>query len=125
MAERFLFPVFFCCFGLLASSAFGAPFCVEAQGLPSECLYYDAQSCRAEAAKKDGYCAANPEELVLPDHAAPFCLVDTGMAPDCAFQSGEACHDEAAKRNAVCFQNTDSGGSDDPYKFDRLPSRYH
>ncbi len=99
--------------------AWAAPFCIEQQGLPSECWYYDVQSCRKEATKRNGRCSANADEIVLPENAAPFCIIEAGAAPACVFQSGESCDDEAAARNAVCFQNIKDEESVDPYRFDR------
>ena len=95
-----------CCLWLVPSAVFGAPFCVEAQGLPPECWYYDVRTCRQEAEKKSSLCTANLQEITLSGQGAPFCIIDSSMVPDCTFQHSENCNEEAAKRNAVCFQSS-------------------
>lgn len=91
------------------SAAYGAPFCIESQGLPAECWYYDMRTCREEADKKGSLCTANPQEISFKDQSVPFCIIDPGMKPVCAFQSRDSCQQEAARRdNSVCVQNTSS-----------------
>ncbi len=114
-----LYIAFFIFFWLLVSpAATAAPFCVEQQGIPSECWFYDVNSCRHEAGRRGGHCSVNLEEVTLPEQGAPFCVMDSGMVPVCSFQSGESCNEAAAKGNAVCFQNA-SSESYDPFRMDR------
>lgn len=123
--KHFLFAIAFYCLWLFPSEAFSAPFCIEVQGLPLECLYYDIGSCKQEAEKRDGYCSVNTEEIALTDQGAPYCIIDSSMMPICAFQGGESCNEEAAKRNAVCFQNTSGADqNNDPYRFERPLYQY-
>jgi hypothetical protein len=120
MSRNMLFA-FFCLFA--SGSASGAPFCVEAQGLPSECWYYDIRLCKQEAAKRDAHCTANNQEISAGRQGAAYCIVDTGMVPVCSFEIAEACHMAAANQNAVCFKN--SGSADfDPYRLSRPAFQY-
>ncbi len=105
-------------FPLLPLPALAAPFCVEQQGLPRECWYYDSRSCKQEAARRKGFCSVNLEEIVLTGQGADFCLINSGMAASCDFQSAETCNQAAEKSNAVCFENTKEDHMD-PYRFDR------
>ncbi len=125
MTGRIFFTTAFFCLWLLPSGVSAAPFCVEAQGLPAECWYYDARSCRQEAIRRNGRCSANLEEVTLPDQGAPFCIVDSGLVPVCSYQNGEDCNAMASARNAVCFENVGSGtGRQDPYMFERSPYQF-
>lgn len=112
-----------CCLWIFSTGALAAPFCVESQGLPAECWFHDVVSCRQEAAKRNGHCSLNQDEVKISDQGAPFCIIDAGMVPVCAFEGGDTCDQEAAKRNAVCFQNTGGKSNDDPYRFERMPLR--
>jgi hypothetical protein len=113
-----------CCLWLSPTDALSAPFCVESQGVPAECWFYDIRSCRQEAEKRGGICSVNMEEIELTDQGAPFCIMDSSMIPVCAYQGGETCHEEAGKRDAVCFQNTGGEVNNDPYRYDRPEFRY-
>jgi len=107
------------CLWLVSGPAFAAPFCVEEQGVSPACWFHDLRSCREEAAKRNGHCSVNTEEITLSEQAAPFCIIDSGMKPLCAFESNENCDAAARGQDAICFQNV-SSGIPDPYRFDRL-----
>lgn len=116
---RFFLAAAFCCFWLAPSGASGAPFCVEAEGVPSECWYYDARLCKEEAFKRSGRCSANLQEISLPKEGQPVCILGSGLVPICSYRSMDDCNNQAANRNAVCFQKADSDDMPDPYRFDR------
>ena len=90
---------------LRATPVLSAPFCVEADGLPAECWYYDLQSCQKEAARRQAYCSANAEELALASEGAPFCVMGSELIPICVFQNRESCQNAATRRNAICVEN--------------------
>ena len=113
----FCSPFLFC-----GAKAHSAPFCVEQEGVPAECLYQDSASCWQEAAKRKGFCSANLQEVALRQRDNSYCVIDSSLSPLCGYQSAESCQ-EAAKRNGVCFKNDNSGVSSDPYRFDRPPFR--
>src|ERR1700753_915764 len=47
----------------VARLAFAAPYCVQTEAIPAQCLYYDAASCNARAKQMQGYCSVNTAEL--------------------------------------------------------------
>lgn len=97
-----------------------APFCIETQGTPSECWYYDVRSCREEAKKKQGRCAVNLNAIKVSGKGAPYCIIDSAMKPWCTFQNEASCETEAARSSAaICFQNA-AHQDNDPYRFDRM-----
>ena len=42
----------------LASPALAAPFCLQNQIIPPQCIYYDANECQHDAMRQGGVCAA-------------------------------------------------------------------
>lgn len=103
---------------LHAPAARAAPFCVEAEGLPADCLYHDLASCKQEAARKQGYCTVNKEEITLSANDDAFCTMDSSLVPLCVFQNGEDCYASAASGNAICFENSKTE-TYDPHHMDR------
>ena len=116
--ERYsLCGMIFLCLWFFSLAAFAAPFCIETEGAPDECWFYDVKLCRKEAERRGGTCTANPDEVSGSEYGAPFCLMEAGMIPVCAFQNSENCHQEAARKNTVCYENT-KGDEGDPQMLD-------
>jgi hypothetical protein len=106
-----------------SQSARSAPFCVEGDGIPAQCVYYDAKQCWQDADRQKGYCSANFSELSLTETDNSICMIDSARVPVCGYQNIQSCQSEAKRRNAVCFQNAGTVASDDPYRLERAPYR--
>jgi hypothetical protein len=93
---------------LLAAAAFpapvalAAPFCVETQVVPPQCIYFDAKECRQEATHEGGACVANPQETALTPSVGTYCIVTSGQASACDFQDAGDCAREAVHQGGVC-----------------------
>jgi hypothetical protein len=116
--DLFAFLVFCCSIFFGGTKAHSAPFCIEQEGVPAECLYQDSSSCWREATKRKGFCSVNLKEVAVRQRDNSFCIIDSSMVPVCGYQSAESCR-EAAKQNGVCFKNENGNDSSDPYRFDR------
>ncbi len=104
--------------GLFAAPALGAPFCVETMALPPQCIYTDAESCRARAAQLGGQCSANPDELTVRDGTGHYCLVTSARTVACGYTDLGNCDTEARRQHAVCVpaQGRPEAPSVDPYR---------
>jgi hypothetical protein len=60
---------------LLPFSVLAAPFCIESQALPPQCMYYDAASCQREATRQQAACSVNVKELPLSNNVGQYCMV--------------------------------------------------
>jgi hypothetical protein len=104
-------------------SARSAPFCIEMEGVPQQCLYFDTKQCWQDAKKQRARCAVNVAELKNSETDNSICMEDSARQPVCGYQNLESCQGEASKRNAVCFQSTKAVASDDPSRLERTPYR--
>ena len=97
-----------CAFGLAAAApAFAAPFCVDLEGFPLQCLYVDPSQCQDEATRLGGRCSANPQEVKTPPGPGQFCVVEAvGGAIACLYADRASCDDAAAERGEACIPTT-------------------
>lgn len=86
--------------------AAAAPFCVEVEGLPLQCLYVDPGQCQQEATRLGGRCAANPSELNTPMGRGRFCIVEAIGAISCIYPDRATCDAESSRRNTACIAAT-------------------
>lgn len=104
---------------MLASPAAAAPYCVNLQGITAQCLYFDANQCRAQARRAGGSCAVNPAELTLPAGGSyPYCLTGPGYT-SCKFADRGSCEAEAGRQRATCVESFAAGAASappDPYR---------
>ncbi|MDQ2802500.1 MAG: hypothetical protein M3Y41_07385, partial [Pseudomonadota bacterium] len=60
--------------GVLASApAVAAPFCLQNEAIPAQCIYYDATDCQRRAAQMHGFCTANPAEVTVTPGNGQYC----------------------------------------------------
>lgn len=85
-----------------APAALAAPFCVETQAVPPQCLYVDAAACDTEARKQGGYCSANPREVHLSTGIGHFCVLSSDRAGSCFYADRGSCMDAAQRAHAAC-----------------------
>jgi len=82
--------------------AAAAPFCVQNQVLPPQCIYYDAQQCSLAAQRQGATCSANPAELQLSAGNGAYCVVTSSQASVCAYVDRGTCAREAARQQGTC-----------------------
>ena len=89
---------------LVAGQAAAAPFCVQVEGLPLQCLFVDPGQCRQEADRQGGICAANPAEFTTPAGGMPFCTVESGNVSTCMYPDRASCDTEGRQRGGACIE---------------------
>src|SRR5690242_3270545 len=62
-----------------------APFCVQTQALPPQCMYYDAASCSQRAQQLQGSCAVNPKEVKVSSGLGHYCLLNSSLVSMCIY----------------------------------------
>jgi hypothetical protein len=85
-----------------AAPALAAPFCIQSQSLPPQCMYYDAAECQNDAARQGGVCSANAAELTLQPGIGQYCLVTSGGASLCIYPDRGSCMADAARQHGAC-----------------------
>jgi hypothetical protein len=103
---------------LPAPSALAAPFCLQTQSIPPQCIYFDASNCRRDATQQRGFCIVNPQEVALAPGVGAYCMVTSGGAAVCAYQDIRECSREALHQDAVCVEAPPgiAGNTPDPYQ---------
>jgi hypothetical protein len=98
-----------------------APFCVQSEGVPPQCLYFDAASCDAHARQMHGSCTANSSELHVSPGPGHFCLITSGPVSSCMYFDGASCDVEAKRQHGVCIEQPARSESPppDPYRLIR------
>ena len=87
---------------LRAPAALAAPFCLQTQTVPAQCVYFDAKDCSAEASHQHGACVINPQEVGLEPGGGAYCVVTSGGAFSCTYQDATSCSREAFHQGGVC-----------------------
>ena len=107
--------------GLAMSRAFAAPFCVQTEALPPQCLYFDAASCATNARQMHGSCGVNTAELHIAPGLGHYCLVTSGLVSSCVYLDGSSCDVEAKRQHGVCVTEPARAESPppDPYRMIR------
>jgi hypothetical protein len=102
----------------LCEPAIAAPYCVQTEAIPPQCLYYDATSCNARAKQMAGYCTVNTAELQMPAGIGHFCLLTSGNVSVCLYPDADSCNAEARRQNGVCVAAParDESPAPDPYR---------
>jgi hypothetical protein len=102
---------------LMAQPVMAAPFCIQSQVLPPQCIYYDARQCNQEAQRQGAVCNANPADLKLTDGPGQFCVVTSGHFSVCAYLDRPSCEQEAARQHGTCAASTNhvAVGAPDPF----------
>lgn len=102
-----------------SSSANAAPFCMEINGLPDECIYYDPDLCLARARTQNGICSPNSREIRFDGGAGSYCLVLSGGSAECHYTDFRSCQQVARNNKALCERNPRRRQPSEPFKFDR------
>jgi hypothetical protein len=80
-----------------------APFCVQTEALPPQCVYYDAGSCQKRAQQLNGTCSINGNEVRLTPSVGHYCLITGGMASLCIYTDENSCQKEATRQQGACI----------------------
>jgi hypothetical protein len=98
-----------------------APFCVQTQAIPPQCIYADAAACDTRARQMGGTCSANPSEVHVYGGLGHFCLLTSGKTSSCVYPDRSDCDREAQHQRGVCIQAPDRPESPgpDPYRYVR------
>lgn len=101
--------------------AVAAPYCVQTEAVPPQCLYYDAASCNVQAKQMRGYCSVNSSELLIAPGTGHFCLLTSGNVATCLYPDRDGCDAEARRQNGVCVAAParDESPASDPYRYIR------
>jgi hypothetical protein len=109
---------------LVASiAAHAAPFCLQTEALPPQCIYYDADDCNRAARKQSitGTCSINPREMRIAARGAEYCVVTSERLAQCIYLDRISCDQNAARLHGVCTYMPTAGrkqpasGAPDPY----------
>lgn len=95
-----------------------APYCVQTQAVPLQCMYTDPASCNTRAAQMGGSCTVNPGEVHVSAGLGHYCLLTAGMVSSCIYADHEGCAREALHQQGVCIEapgRPESPGPD-PYR---------
>ena len=99
---------------LPAKPASAAPFCVQATGVPAQCLFHDVAACRKQAQRMNAVCGLNPKELMPPKAGQRFCQVDNGPLIQCMFADRRSCDAATARSGGICIDGGDASSRPDP-----------
>jgi hypothetical protein len=98
-----------------------APFCVQTEAVPPECLYFDAASCETRARQMKGQCTVNTAELHVAPGIGHYCLITSGPVTSCLYLDASSCDAEAKRQHGVCVSQPAraESPSPDPYRIIR------
>jgi hypothetical protein len=97
---------------LMPAAGHAAPFCLQSEAIPPQCIYYDAALCAKDAGKQGGECSANKNEFRLALNVGKYCMVTSQRASLCIYASIDSCLKAATAQGGACVesQGTGSGG---------------
>jgi hypothetical protein len=106
----------------IAAGSFGgpanaAPFCIQNQMLPPQCMYYDARQCAQEAQRQNAQCAPNLKEIRLSRGTGEYCVITGAGASVCAYPDFQTCSTAAAQMQGACVQADPSRRAREPNPF--------
>ena len=81
-----------------------APFCVQTQALPPQCIYYDAGSCAERARQLGGTCAVNKQEVKVSSGLGHYCLLTSNLVSMCIYTDRGPCERDAQQERGVCVE---------------------
>ena len=109
-------PLTFLAFLAVPATTLAAPFCIQSEALPPQCIYYDADLCRKEAARQDAICAAN-NQLQLSTNVGQYCVVTSSGVSLCQYTDRGTCTHDATRLHGACTsaRGVAPSGAPDPY----------
>jgi hypothetical protein len=103
---------------LAPAAAVAAPFCVQSQTIPPQCLYYDASECNQRALQLGGNCTVNPQEVHVSVGLGHYCLLTSSLVSSCIYADATACAAEAKHEQGACIEapTRPESPAADPYR---------
>jgi hypothetical protein len=100
------------------SATQAAPFCVQTQAIPPQCIFVDAGSCNERATQMGGTCTVNRAEVHVSTGLGHYCLLTSSQASACIYADRSVCEVEARHQHGVCIDAPDRPESPaaDPYR---------
>jgi hypothetical protein len=98
-----------------------APFCVQTEALPPQCMFFDAGSCNQRAMELHGTCAVNRQEVHVSAGLGHYCLLTSSLVSMCIYADRGNCDRDAQQQRGVCVDapvRPESPGAD-PYRLIR------
>ena len=80
-----------------------APFCVQTQAIPPQCLYFDAGECGKRATQMGGICVVNPAEFHVSGTLGHYCLLTSDRVMSCIYTDPGTCAAEAQHQHGACI----------------------
>lgn len=102
----------------IPASAVAAPFCVETDAIPPQCIFYDAAQCNKRAAEMGGQCTVDSSQVQVSTGIGHYCLLTSSKVTYCVFAGRDDCDREAKHQQGVCIQapgSPEAPGAD-PYR---------
>jgi hypothetical protein len=98
--------------------AVAAPFCVQTQAIPPQCIFFDASSCDTRALQMGGTCIANPAEVHVSIGLGHYCLLTSSLVFACIYADRAPCDVDAQHQHGVCIiaPNRPESPAPDPYR---------
>ena len=95
-----------------------APFCVQTQAIPPQCLFTDAAACNVRAAQMGGTCTVNPTDVHVSSGLGHYCLLTSSLVSSCIYADRADCDREAQHQQGVCViaPVRPESPSPDPYR---------
>jgi hypothetical protein len=104
---------------LSSVTAFAAPFCMVITGTSPLCMYYDGTQCAKDAARQNGACEPNPNELrAATSNYGDYCMVTPEGASRCGYSDGTICSRDALIQKGVCTKAAGTGPKVRPDQYD-------
>ena len=100
------------------AGAMAAPFCVQTQALPPQCIYFDAASCNQRAQQLGGLCSVNRREMRVSRGLGHYCVLTSERASSCIYADRGNCENDARQQGGVCVDSPSRPESPrvDPYR---------
>jgi len=98
--------------------AAAAPFCVQTQALPPQCMFFDAGSCEDRARQLGGLCSVNRNEVHISPGLGHYCLLTSTMASQCIYADRGTCERDAQQQRGACIDapTRPESPAADPYR---------
>jgi hypothetical protein len=97
--------------------AHAAPFCIGTESVPPQCIYFDADSCRREAARQGGVCSANAKEVRVSTNLGQYCVMTSQQVSLCIYLDRRSCEIAAGQQHGACVSSPGvaPSGAPDPF----------
>ncbi len=98
--------------------AAAAPFCVQTQAVPPQCIFFDASACNERARQMQGYCSVNESEVHISGGVGHYCLLTSNQVSMCIYASRDSCDRDARQQRGVCIDapTRPESPAADPYR---------